>query len=301
MPAIISALCALSSQAWAQPPQPPPQSSAMQAADALSKEKKWAEAAKSYEAVTKAEPANAQAWYGLAMALYSLDKFADAAAAFEKANEAGKGTRVGRLALYNTAASHARAGDREKALAGLERMIKLNPLFGIGVATDADFASLRSEPRYREVALTVEKAQKPCMFDEGYRQFDFWVGEWDVLVNNQKVGTNNIKMLQQGCIIEENWSSPLQTGQSFNFYNPVTKKWHQSYMDSTGGNWMMDGEYKDGAMRYEGYLYTPQGRTPVRVTFFNLGADKVRHTAETSADDGKTWTQGWDGLYVRKK
>ena len=293
-------LCAPSPRAQQPPPQAPP-SPAMQAADALSKEKKWAEAAKSYEAVAKAEPANAQAWYGLAMALYSMDKFADAAVAFEKANELGKGTRTGRLALYNAAASHARAGDREKALAGLERMVKVNPLFGVGVAADSDFEPLRAEPRYKEVALAVERAQKPCMFDAGYRQFDFWVGEWDVLVNNQKVGTNHIKMLQQGCIIEENWTSPLQTGQSFNFYNPVTKKWHQSYMDSSGGNWMMDGEYKDGAMRYEGYLYTPQGRTPVRVTFYNLGPDKVRHTAETSADDGKTWTQGWDGLYVRRR
>jgi tetratricopeptide (TPR) repeat protein len=299
---IVAALCALSSQARAQPPpQQPPPSPAMQAADALMKDKKWAESAKSYESITKAEPANAQAWYGLAMSLYSLDRFADAAAAFEKANEAGKGTRVGRLALYNTAASYARAGDKEKALGGLERMIRLNPLFGIGVATDADFESLRAEPRYKEVALAVEKAQKPCMFSEGYRQLDFWVGEWDVLVQGQKVGTSNIKMLQQGCIIEENWWTPVQTGQSFNFYNPVTKRWHQSYMDNNGGNYMMDGEYRDGALRYEGFIYSPQGQVPVHMTFFNLGSDKVRQTSETSADGGKTWTNVWDSIYVRKK
>jgi tetratricopeptide (TPR) repeat protein len=301
LPLIISAICALSSQASAQPPQQQPLSSAMQAADALSKEKKWAEAAKSYEGVTKAEPANAQAWYGLAMSLYSLDKFADAAVAFEKASEAGKGTRVGRLAQYNVAASYARAGDKEKALGGLDRMIKLNPLFAVGIASDSDFESLRAEPRYKEFVLAVEKAQKPCMFAEGYRQFDFWVGEWDVFANNQKVGTSNVKVLQQGCIVEENWATPAQTAQSFNFYNPVTKKWHQSYMDSNGGNWMMDGEYRDGALRYEGFIYTPQGKTPVHMTFYNLGADRVRQTAETSADGGKTWTQGWDGLYIRKK
>jgi tetratricopeptide (TPR) repeat protein len=230
-----------------------------------------------------------------------MDKFTDAAAAFEKANETGKGTRVGRLALYNVAASYARAGDREKALVGLERMIKLNPLFAVGIASDSDFESLRAEPRYKELALAVEKAQKPCMFSDGYREFDFWVGEWDVFVQNQKVGTSNVKVLQQGCIIEENWATPAQTAQSFNFYNPVTKKWHQSYMDSNGGNWMMDGEYKDGALRYEGFIYSPQGRTPVHMTFYNLGPDKVRQTAETSTDGGKTWTQGWDGLYVRRK
>ena len=131
--AIILALGALSSRAQQPPPPPSP---AMQAADALSKEKKWAEAAKSYEAITKAEPANAQAWYGLALSLYSTDKFADAAAAFERAGELGKGTPVRRLAMYNAAASYARAGDREKALDALARMMAANPLFGIGIASD---------------------------------------------------------------------------------------------------------------------------------------------------------------------
>jgi tetratricopeptide (TPR) repeat protein len=286
--------CAISAQAQTPPPK-------LEDADKLLQAKQWTEAAKSYEAITKAEPANAQAWFGLAMSLYSMNKFTDAAATFEKANELGKGTRIGRLALYNIAASYARAGDKEKALDSLGRMIALNPLFAIGIATDTDFESLRAEPRFKELAAAVEKAQKPCMFGEGYRQFDFWVGEWDVFVQDRKVGTSNVKMLQQGCIIEENWATPFQTAQSFNFYNPVTKKWHQSYMDSTGGNWMMDGEYKDGALRYEGYIYSPQGQTMVHMTFFNLGADKVRQTAETSTDGGKTWTSGWDGLYIRRK
>ena len=95
--------------------------------------------------------------------------------------------------------------------------------------------------------------------------------------------------------------TPVQTGQSFNFYNPVTKKWHQSYMDSNGGNYMMDGEYKEGALRYEGFIYSPAGQIPVRMTFFNLEPGKLRQTSETSSDGGKTWVQGWDGLYIRQK
>lgn len=286
--------CVIPARAQTAPPK-------MEDADALAQAHKWDEAAKAYEAITKTEPANAPAWFGLAMSLYSLNKFTDAAATFEKANELGKGTRIGRLALYNIAASYARAGDKEKSLDSLTRMIAVNPLFAIGIAADSDFESLRSDARFKELAAAVERAQKPCMFEAGYRQFDFWVGEWDVFVQDRKVGTSNVKILQQGCIIEENWATPVQTAQSFNFYNPVTKKWHQSYMDSTGGNWMMDGEYKDGALRYEGYIYSPQGQTMVHMTFFNLGADKVRQTAETSTDGGKTWTSVWDGLYIRHK
>jgi len=37
------------------------------------------------------------------------------------------------------------------------------------------------------------------------------------------------------------------------------------------------------------------------MTFYNLGSDNVRQTTETSSDGGKTWTQVWDGLYVRRK
>jgi tetratricopeptide (TPR) repeat protein len=295
------ALCALSSGVLAQQTQPAAKSPAMQAADSLFQGKKWAEAARSYEEVTKAEPANAEAWFNYGMSLYSMDKFAEAAAVFTKANEAGKGTRIGRLSLYNIAASYARAGEKEKALDSLSRMVATNPLFGIGIATDADFESLRAEPRFKEAALTVEKAQKPCMFEAGYRQFDFFMGDWDVFVQGRKVGESHTKVLQQGCIIEENWVTPIQTGQSFNFYNPVTKKWHQSYMDSNGGNYMMDGEYKDGALRYEGFIYSPQGQIPVRMTFYNLEPGKLRQTSETSSDGGKTWVQGWDGLYVRQK
>jgi tetratricopeptide (TPR) repeat protein len=296
-----AALYVLSSGALAQPPQTPVQSPAMQAADALFQAKKWDEAAKSYEAITKAEPTNAPAWFGLGMSLYSMNKFTEAATVFEKANEAGKGTRIGRLSLYNIAASYARAGDKEKTYASLDRIIAVNPLFGIGIAADADFESLRAEPRFNDFTAAVEKAQKPCMFAAGYRQFDFFMGDWDVFVQGRKVGESHTKVLQNGCIVEENWVTPLQTAQSFNFYNPVTKKWHQSYMDSNGGNWMMDGEYKDGALRYEGFIYSPAGQVPVRMTFYNLEPGKLRQTSETSSDGGKTWVQGWDGLYIRQK
>ncbi|MFL6228060.1 MAG: tetratricopeptide repeat protein [Pyrinomonadaceae bacterium] len=297
---ITTALCVLSPGARAQQAQPPVKSPAMQSADALFEGKKWAEAAKAYDEVTKAEPTNAQAWFNYGMSLYSSDKFADAAAAFNRASELVKAGQLRRLSLYNTAASYARAGDKAKALDSLDRITAANPLLGIGVEADTDFASLKSEPRFKEFTVGVERAQKPCMFEAGYRQFDFFMGDWDVFVQGRKIGESHTKVLQQGCIIEENWVTQFQTGQSFNFYNPVTKKWHQSYMDSNGGNYMMDGEYKDGALRYEGFIYSPAGQVPVRMTFYNLEPGKLRQTSETSADGGKTWVQGWDGLYVRK-
>jgi len=150
---------------------------------------------------------------------------------------------------------------------------------------------------------TPQGKARVCMNTPEYRQFDFWVGDWEVFnPSGRLVGTNRVLLLQDGCIVEENWASARGgTGQSFNFYNPVTKRWHQSYMDNDGENWMMDGEYREGALRFEGFIYSPNSKTRVRMTFTSLGPDKVRQTAETTADDGKTWTPVWDGLYVRKK
>ena len=39
----------------------------------------------------------------------------------------------------------------------------------------------------------------------------------------------------------------------------------------------------------------------VRVKFYNLSPDRVRHTQDNSTDGGQTWTNVWDATYVRKK
>jgi hypothetical protein len=55
-------------------------------------------------------------------------------------------------------------------------------------------------------------------------------------------------------------------------------------------------------MRYEGESHLQGGGKVLRrLTFFNLGADRVRQFSERSTDGGKTWTIGYDFTYIRKK
>jgi hypothetical protein len=87
-----------------------------------------------------------------------------------------------------------------------------------------------------------------------------------------------------------------------NFYNPITNRWRQTYIGNNEAIWEMRGEYKDGVMHFEGEMFSA-GSPPVlvRVKFYNLPPDKVRHTQDNSADGGKTWTNVWDATYVRKQ
>ena len=58
----------------------------------------------------------------------------------------------------------------------------------------------------------------PCSQD-AYKQFDFWLGTWEVSTPNGAVaGTNEITSEENGCLILEAWTSATGgTGQSYNY------------------------------------------------------------------------------------
>jgi tetratricopeptide (TPR) repeat protein len=276
----------------------------LQEAEALLRAQKWAEAAAAFEAIASAEPTNARAWYQLGWARHGLGKYEQAIDAFQKSLDLNKGNRRAALSMYAVATMYAGLKDKEKAFDWLNRALDANLPQPRQLQSDPNLAILRDDPRFLALSEMAEKAARVCMNRPEYRQFDFWVGEWNVIgPGGQQAGTNSVVLLEDGCIVEENWTSAQggQTGKSFNFYNPVTHKWHQSYMGNDAGNWMMDGEYKDGAMHLEGTIYSPSSQVMTRMTFFNLGPDKVRQLGENSTDGGKTWTVTWDAMYVRKK
>ena len=49
-------------------------------------------------------------------------------------------------------------------------------------------------------------ATKPCSAPP-YRQFDFWIGDWDVFSPDGKLaGHNRVESIEGGCGIQENWT-----------------------------------------------------------------------------------------------
>ncbi|HEY5615296.1 MAG TPA: hypothetical protein VIL52_04675 [Bacteroidota bacterium] len=146
--------------------------------------------------------------------------------------------------------------------------------------------------------------QAPCKQSPEFRQFDFWVGEWEVRnPKGEKVGDSSIQLIIDDCVISENYTGVRgYTGKSFNIYNAPLKKWQQFWVDSQGGVLEFSGAYSDGKLEYTAVSIDTLGK-PLhhRMAFFDMPDKTVRQLWEQSTDGGKQWATVFDGTYVKKK
>lgn len=176
----------------------------------------------------------------------------------------------------------------------------------IAVAPPAHAQQAAPQPA---AAANPDSVRNPCQYIPVRRQFDFWLGTWDVHpwrapgATGPKLGTNVITLRQGGCLVHESWTAANgTTGESINWFDRNLGNWRQLWVAQPGGTLdYTKGEYRDGAMRFEGWTLGPQGqRITQRLTFFHLHADTVRQLFESSTDSGRTWTPGFDGRYIRR-
>ena len=145
----------------------------------------------------------------------------------------------------------------------------------------------------------------PCAAAE-HRQFDFWLGEWEVSDPAGKVvGHNRIESAHGGCALIEHWTSVAGvTGTSLNLYDRDRGKWHQTWVDSGGGLLQLDGGRNGAAMVLAGDAYDADAPAKVarqRITWTPQPGGRVRQLWESSTDGGKTWSVVFDGLYGPKR
>jgi hypothetical protein len=135
-----------------------------------------------------------------------------------------------------------------------------------------------------------------------FRQFDFWVGDWDVTAGGKPAGTNRVTLEESGCVVHEHWTGTGgSTGQSLNFYTRAAKQWRQVWIDNSGNPLDLWGTYHDGKLTLAGKTETQNGTVLQRIIFFNNPDGTVRQLWESSADGGKTWSVSFDGLYRKRK
>jgi hypothetical protein len=175
---------------------------------------------------------------------------------------------------------------------------------------DPALAPLRADGRFAAARAATAANLYPCEHDPAYRGFDFWLGEWDVVATGSRPGDpgvqvshSSIRSILHGCVVLETWSGAggLE-GQSFNRWDRTSRRWRQTWVDSTGSELELSGELgPDGSLRLAGTSAAAGGGTVLhRLGFFPQPDGRVRQQWEQSRDDGATWAVVFDGTYSRR-
>lgn len=272
--------------------------STTEVADGFFEAMDWPKAASAYGEVINKEPDNMAAIFRQAYALHAMGKYNEAIEGYLKLNAKGGGPVVS----YNLACAYSLTGEKAKAFEWLEKAAEAGFSDPELLASDTDLKAIRGESKFTTIAAKVETNAHPCTSSPSYHAFDFWIGQWDVHdKGGEMVGTNNVESILGQCALMENWSGRAKgTGKSINVFNKVKEKWQQLWVDDRGEvTEFVDGTYKDGTMTFTSTKYKGETKILLRLSFYNLGPDKVRQFAEYSMDEGKNWSTNYDFLYTR--
>lgn len=136
-----------------------------------------------------------------------------------------------------------------------------------------------------------------------FRNFDFWVGDWDVYDPKGKlVGSSQISRILGDCVIAEQWRGGGGVeGRSHNMYDASHGRWTQFWVDNGGNTLLLHGGLKGSAMVLVGEQPDPKtGKVSTqRITWWPLANHIVRQLWESSSDAGKTWIVAFDGRYQK--
>ena len=150
--------------------------------------------------------------------------------------------------------------------------------------------------------------QNPCAAPQ-QKQFDFWVGEWDLTWPGEKSGetghgTNSIKRILDGCVVQENFSGADSThlrGTSVSTFDARSGHWKQTWVDNEGSYLDFAGDFNNGQMILQREFSQKDGtRIMQRMVWKNITANEMDWSWEASRDGGMTWQVNWRIHYKRK-
>jgi tetratricopeptide (TPR) repeat protein len=289
----------------------PQQLFTLQQADALFSAAAWKDAIPVYEAILKTAQKNSMAWNKLGFCYHNLGDYDKAIASYNNSLQFKTAPQIKPIVHSRLARAYALKNEQDKAFAFLDSAVNTGYKNVTELESHKDFNALRTDTRFKSIVTRANNSAMPCLTQPQMREFDFWLGEWEVYPNgtNVLVGTSKIEMASGGCMILENWTAiggVPHNGKSMNYVNPQAGKWEQLWIGSGGINQnnpqkFINGVYKDSAMRFDFEQVSAQGKQTGRFIFFNEGPNQVRQFNEVSSDGGKTWTTVYDFVYKRKK
>ena len=262
---------------------------------------RWTQSAEAYRALLRADTTNTFNWYRYGVSLEEIGQYKESISALRHALRAQP--PLSNQVRYRLAKAHAGLGLGDSAIVHLDAAAGGGLRTWEAVKADADFAPLHGNARFTQALAHIENNRFPCRQAAESRQLDFWVGDWTVVTGSTVLGTNRIERVNGDCMLQENWqSNGGGGGKSWSYYDPTLLKWKQLFIFDNGGVMDFTGGLHDGTMRFESPAPATANSTAAitRMTFFPIAKDTVRQLFQRSTDGGKTWSAGFDGLYVRK-
>lgn len=167
------------------------------------------------------------------------------------------------------------------------------------------------------VGASAQGRLTPCLAPE-YRQFDFWLGDWDV-VNRQRRpdgttwgvtgrATDKVYPVAGGCGIVEQWRGDAAqgyvVGYSLRAWNPETHAWDLVLL------WprpeqprfaTLHGGFRHGRGDFFRSVTGSDGSPmKIRLTFSDVTANSLRWNNGTSRDGGRSWSTTWVMEFSRR-
>jgi hypothetical protein len=129
------------------------------------------------------------------------------------------------------------------------------------------------------------------------REFDFWLGEWDVAWGDGNTGTSSVYCDFDDRVIVESFdgrpSSTIQ-GMSLSTFDEEAGVWRQCWVDSRGRFTVVSGGFDGEAMDLR-----TDGDPLKRARWRDITAESFTWTLEESSDRGRTWELRWELHYTR--
>ncbi len=150
------------------------------------------------------------------------------------------------------------------------------------------------------------------------RQFDFWLGEWDVNLRvkqkdhswkDMHQSVARIYPVLDSTAVLELWEEQNREkgiiGYSLRYYDPEKDQW-MLYLNWPGpndsGSHFLTGAFRHGRVEFFGEQeHNDSTRTKFRFTFSDITKNSLRWDNAMSKDDGKTWGENWIMEFSRKR
>ena len=156
------------------------------------------------------------------------------------------------------------------------------------------------QPSPRPLLAAQSPAPRSCATSE-YRQFDFWIGDWDVFDTNRPttpVAHVKVDRILDGCVVRENYQDTEGlNGQSFSIYDATRRVWHQTWMTSRVRLLTIEGGVQADQIVLTGSDKSPDGQDRLVRGIWKPSGRNISEVAFTSTDRGKNWKLWFDLVF----